>query len=293
MGFALDGDFYDDTEVAGMFVDNSNTLDVPMDYIGSISKYVFWRRSFNINELVPDVTVIEFLKGIASRYNLGVYFNEITQKVRIKFLEAVAKSNAYTDITSFASPTPKNEEQRVTGFNILCEKDDTDLFSINESKTIGIAQDTIEITCGRLFQSGFLFTDGPLIGPRVSRKNNEPKFKLRIFHFIGMVDNGVFSYQAADIHGENFAESIDDYEFILSTKVGLYNRCFKYWLNFRKNWKLITLTVTWPLRMLNRFDIETKLRFDRSNFIFSSMKMKATNKTQDTIETEVELLTMK
>lgn len=282
-GFEWEGDFWEDAELPNFFIDSSATLDKPMDYIGN-SKYVFWRRSFNINEFVPDISVIEFLKGIASRYNLAVYPNETTLKVRMKYRENTAISNAYDDITEFASPVKGVEEKRVTGYNLLCNKEESDLLSVNESVTVGIAQETIPITCGRLFQTGQFFTDGLITGPRVSRKNNEQRFGLRVFHFLGMKDNGVFTYQAADINGTDFNEN-------LSGSNGLYARYFKYWLNFKKDWRLITLTLSWPLRKLLRFDYEMKQRFDRSNYIVSTIKLKVTNKSVQA--SEVQLYTMK
>lgn len=288
-GFTWEGDFYTDAALPGILIDNAHTLDVPLDYIGD-NKYVFWKQSFNVNDLVPDMTVIDFLKGIASRYNLAIYPHEHTNNVRIKYRENVALAKEYFDLTEFVSPVPANEDHRITGFNMVVEKDESDLFSVTETLAIGTPQQTLPITCGRLHQTNSSsIYDGVISGPRVSRKNNDTGFRLRVFHFLGMVDNGVFSYQAADLHGPGFYEALDD--FILNQ--GIYSRCYKYWLLFKKNWRLITLKAMMPLRLLREFDYEKKLRFDRSNYLLNQMKLKVTNKSKEKIAVEFQVYTMK
>jgi len=285
--FSWDGDFYSDAELPNMLIDSSVTLDLPQDFIGS-SKFVFWRRDFNINELVPDITVVELLKGLASRYNLAVYFNEITQKVRLCYKENIAKASVYDEITPLSSPVTNIEDQRVTGYTLICKKETTDLLStVDEALSVGVPQETIEITCGRLQTSNYHFTDGLLTGPRTSRKNNVQGFGLRVFHFLGMYNNGAFSYQRADINGGDFYEPLADFIF----NIGIYSKRYLYWLSFKKNWRRVTLNVDWPVRMLMKFDWGLKRRFDRSNFLVDSIKITMTNKSVQA--SEVTMYTMK
>lgn len=285
-GFEWSGDFYDDAETAARLICNSVTLDVPQEFVYN-RKFIFWKRSFNINELVPEISVVDFLKRICSRYNLATGVDEETGKVFLQYLEPVAKANDYEDITSISSPTDGNEDQRTTGFTLSCKKEETDAFSLDETLTVGDAEDTLEIGCGRLFQLTSDVIGGGLVsGPRVSVKNND-KFSLRIFHYKGFVDNGEFIYPAADINGTVTYEALND--FIVN--IGLYNRFFKYWLLFEKNRRLIKLKVNWPLRQLLRFDWSLKRRFDRSNYLVKSVNVKMTNSNLKV--SEVELITMK
>jgi len=287
--FKFEGDFIDDPDFANLLIDNGCTLDLPQEYIGT-DKYVFWRSGFNLNELVPDITVIDFLKGLATRYNLGIYFNETTQKVRFKFREPTAKSVVYDDITSLSSTITSIEDKRVTGYSLVVKKDESDKLSLsNETLVVGTSQETIDITCGRLQQeTSQISRDGGanLIGPRVARKNNNPEFAFRVFHFKGMDSSGSFSYQRASIHGANFKESLADVDSV----DGIHSHHYKYWLFFKKNWRAITITVDWPLRMLMNFDWEIKRRFDRSNYIVNSIKIRMTNQSVEA--SEVELYTM-
>ncbi len=284
--FTWEGSFYTDATTATRLIDNSIALDVPQEFLFN-RKFCFWRRSFNLNELVPDLTVIEFLKRLASRYNLGIGINEVTGNVMIAYREPIALSTAYDDITALSSPPEGNEVLSTTGFTLSIKKEDSDALSLDESISVGEPEETIEIGCGRLHQMGTdVFNDGLVTGPRTSRKNNE-KFGLRIFHYKGITDNGVFTYPAADLHSATSYEALNN--FILL--IGLYDRFFKFWLLFRKNKRVVKASVSWPLRLLLKFDWALKRRIGGNNFLVKSLKIKMTNR--DVKATEVELLTMK
>jgi hypothetical protein len=281
--FSLEGDFY--TSVGERLLDNSVTLDVVQVYLYN-KEFCWWRRSFNCNELVPDITVVQFLKAICGRYNVGMYYNEITGKVRMQKREAIALSYNYEDIDSIASPNEGNEDLRFTGYTMRVPKEETDLLSVEETLTIGTAQETYPIDCGRLHATSSQVSGGFTTGPRVSRKNND-KFGLRIFHYKGIVDNGVNEYPQADIHGTSDYEALQD--FILLE--GIHTTYHKYWLLFEKNRLLVKLKVNWPLRSLMQFDWELKRRFDRTLFLVKSFKVRLTNKNVSV--SDVELYTMK
>ena len=275
-GFEYEGDFYDDPDVANILIDNSVTLDLPMDYIGE-SKFLFWRRSFNANELVPDISVVDFLKAIASRYNLAIYYNEITQKVRLKFREPVAKSYAHEDITSISSPIVNIDDNRITGFRMKVKKEDTDLFSQEENFIVGTPEEEHEIKCGRLFVTKSTSVDmGVVTGPYVSRKHEE-RFNLRVFHYKGVVDNGVFSYPGAGLSGDTINEVL----------AALYSSHWEYWMQYLKNRLVVKINVTFPLRRLLQFDYELKRRFDRNNYLIKSIDLKITNKAVEVATVEL------
>lgn len=279
-GFVLEGDFYEDANVANMLLDNSITLDLPQQYIYN-HKFVFWRRSFNANELVPDISVVEFLKKICGRYNVGMYFNEETKKVSMTYREPIAKAYTYEDIDAIASPLDGNEDLRITGYTLRVPKEDSDAFSyIEESITVGTSERNIELGCGRLFTTTGAISGGFTLGPRVSRLNNA-KFGLRVFFYKGIVNNGVNDYPAADINPPTHNEDV----------TGLHTRFHKYWLLFEKNRLLLNLKVNWPLRQLIHFDWSLKRRFDRTLFFVKGFKVKLTNKGVKI--SDVQLYTMK
>lgn len=285
-GFTLEGDFYEDADTANRLLDNSVTLDVPQEFIYN-RKFIFWRRSFNMNELVPDITVVDFLKRICGRYNVGMYYSEETKKVNMTFREPLAKSYEYEDLDAIASPIESNEDLRTTGFTLRVPKEDTDALSVEESVTIGTPESNFELGCGRLFETSSAISGGFTTGPRVSRKNND-KFGLRVFYYNGIVNNGTNDYPQADISGGALAlEQLAD----VGVDEGIYTRYHKYWLLFEKNRLLLNLKVNWPLRQLMHFDWTLKRRYDRTLFFVKGFKVKLTNKGVKV--SDVQLYTMK
>lgn len=282
-GFVLEGDFYD--SVGERLLDNSVTLDAPQIHLYN-KKFLWWRRSFNLNELVPDITTIDFLKAICGRYNVGMYYNELNGKVRMKKREGVALAYAHEDIDSLAGVVEGGEDLRITGYTVRIPKETSDAFSTEESITEGTPQNTYVITCGRLHQTYSMVSGGFTTGPRVSRKNNDA-FGLRIFHYLGIADNGVNEYPQADIHGSGTYEALSDFVSLQ----GIHTTYHKYWLLFERNRLLVKLKVNWPLRSLLQFDWELKRRFNRSLFLVKSFKVNITTGSMSV--SEVELITMR
>lgn len=266
--FEWEGDFYDDSEVENILIDNSVLLDLPMKFVGEKS-FLFWRRNFNLNELVPDISVVDFLKMLQNRYNLAVYYNEATNRVRISKRENIIKSAMFDDITFMSSPVQAIEDGRIEGLLLVVPAEDSDLFSLEETLAIGEnSEEELEITCGRIHQTGATIIENNLIqGPRVSRKSGT-KFGLRVFHYAGLIDAGSFSYAVATISGPGFNEILP----------GLYGTFYKYWLRSSLNRRIIKINVGYKLRHLLLYDWELKRRFDRSNFIVKSISVKMTNR---------------
>lgn len=266
-GFTWFGDFYDHPEVAKILLWNTAPLDLPQNYIGT-SKFVFWKRSFTLSDLIEDITVVEFLKRLQSRYNLCVYIDELTQKGKLSFRESIARSLAYEDLTAISSPIKSFETARVEGYQIKVDADSTDAFSVSEQLTMGAsAETTVDVSCGRLFREGNTILFSRLVsGPRVSQKMNE-KGMLRVFHYAGLVDNVEYTYASALISGPGIPESLND----------LHEAFHQIWLEFEKNRIVIKIDTTYPLRSLLNYDFELKRRYDRTKYIVKSIEVRMKN----------------
>lgn len=261
-GFEWEGDFYEDPDTDKRIIDNSVALDLPMPLVGE-KKFIFWRRSFDLAELVEDISVVEFLQRLQARYNLAVYFNEATQKVRICYREEIVKSNAAKDITQFSSPTASIDDQRVEGYQLIVAKDSDDAFSNDETVTIGTPEEDIPIPMGRPHLMRTAIVAGKAVtGPWVSRPINE-KFTMRIFRDGGLVDVGTYKYASANF---NFEGLID-----------LYVQKYKYWLLAQRNRLSVTISSSFGLRHVMEIDWELKIRFDRSLYLIKSINLELTN----------------
>lgn len=282
--FEYEGDFYEDPDTATRLLDHSLTLDLPMYFLGD-KKFIFWRRSFNVNELVPDVSVVDFFKNLSARYNISVYYSEVTKKVRMSYREQIARSNDYEDITPISSPIKIIDDVRITGFTIKVPKDETDAWSTDEKMTVGTPEDEYEIKIGRLFSTLTQVIDGKnLTGPYKSQPHSD-KFSMRIFHYKGINETGSYNHAEAALHGVDINEGLDSFF------NGLFIKLFQYWLHFQKNRLSVELNCTFPLRKLLHFDWEKKYRFDRTNYLIKSIDVKITNKGLSV--SDVELYTMK
>lgn len=282
-GFEIEGDWYNG-EATNMLIDNAAALDAPLDYIGK-TKFVFWRRSFNLSELIEDVTVIDFLKAIQSRYNLGVYVNEINGKVRMVKREAIVLENTDEDITALAGKVSRSKDMRLSGVKFITPKDETDEYSVADEYTIGDPEITVDSKMGAIAQE-FTTTisgdSGSVTGP-YKRQNFGDKFKLRVFHYVGLVNNGTFTYAKASKDGNGFVET-------WAGASGLYARLWKYWIYFAMRRRMVPLKVSFEYANLYQLNWELKRRLDRKQFMIKSIDVELTNNGISV--SDVELYTM-
>lgn len=261
-GFVWEGDFYDDPVTAKRLIENTVPLDLPMLFVGE-KKFIFWRRSFDLAELVEDISVIEFLQRLQARYNLAVYLNEATQKVRICYREAIAKLHEALEITPLASPKVSVDDQRVEGYQVVISKDQDDAFSLDETVTVGTPEKKIPIPMGRPHRTRTDVVNGKTVsGPWVSKPMSE-KFTMRIFTYEGVVDVGTYKYASAGFADEGL--------------ITLHDQKHKYWLLAQKNRLAVTISTNFALRHLLDIDWEQKVRFDRSLFYFKSIDVELSN----------------
>lgn len=275
-----EGDFLEWLVTHDRVIDNSYALDLVQKYMGVnnelANKFAFWRTEFNIKDLLPDTKLVDFLKGICDFYNVACYINESNGKLRFQFREPIAKSIEYDDITMICSRVRKIANERIEGYQLTIAKEANDLFSLEETFVNGNGELDIPISCGRLQQTLLFSQDtGIITGPRLKRMQ-DAKFSLRVFNYDGIADSGSFDYPKA---------STED------TLQDIHDSFHKYWLLYRKNKLVIGLGVQWELRQLLRFNWELKRRFDRSNFLVKSIKVKLTHR--GVMVSEVELITMK
>jgi hypothetical protein len=271
----FEGDWYDDPDTDKMLLDNSACLDVSLPFIGT-KNYIFCKRTFNLSDLVPDITVQGFLKSFQNRYNLAIYQNEKNGKIVMQKREPIAKANTYTEITSKSGPTAPIDDQRLTGTRLVAVIDSEDALAVTDEHTVGepepdgeikseISGISSEFTIGQLDGE-----DGIVTGPYVSKKQNS-KTPFRIFYYLGDVDNGTFVYQGASINATGYDEKFSGIN-------GLYEKNYKAWLKKRMDRQVINLDVDFPFRTLREIPWAVKHRYDRSNFLIYSISVQLTMK---------------
>lgn len=248
-------------------IDNSTPLDVPMDFIGD-RKFIFWRRSFNINELVPDWTVLDFMKALQSRYNLSVVLNERTQVIEVNKREPVARSYAYKDISAQAGIVTADEDLSVDGMTYNTDIDKTDGYALPDDYVFGNGEGKMKVMCSGLPGDSSVgtvdFEVGTINGPLISRKANE-KFGLRLFYYNGWVSNGTFSYARASTN--------TTWNETLAGVNGIVANFFEYWMRQACTRQSYDLEVFVTLQDLRGLDWQQKLRYDRSLYLYKSINI--------------------
>lgn len=273
--FQLEGDFYNHPDLTDLLLDNTASLDMPQRYLGD-KKFVWWKTAFNLSELVPDLTVVDFLSVIKSRYNLSIDYNEATLKVRLKFREVIARSNTYVDITPLCSPVRSSDDERITGYTLRQPKESKDLLSVEQTHVVGISEEEIILRCGSINTSNITTINGiPVIGPRVSMKNGDD-VGARVFMYRGIV-SGIPQASVEDIDG-------------MLTLTDLHTAYWQYWMHFKTKRRTVKVDVSFPFRSLRNFLWEEKYRFNRLNYLVKSIDVKLTNR--GVTVSDVELITM-
>jgi len=276
--FEWGGTWITEADTTAMLLDNTAMLDVYQPLVGK-ENYLMWRMNFNLNELVPDISVVAFLKGLQSRYNLCIYVNEVSGKVMIEKLEPVAVAKPYIDLTNIAGPIQEILSEQTDGFTLTAAKKEYDREHLRDQKIIDGGEKEVAIMMGALQRNA---TYQNYTGPVVAQKAGD-KFDLRVFYYRGIVSNGTFTYAQANINATQYNEQLDGVD-------GIYEKFWKYWLLYKGKRKIVSLPMRFEFRDLNRLNFAQKIRVDNVQYLIKKIKVTLTMKGIK--ESLVELYTM-
>lgn len=258
--FTWDSDWLLDSDTQDMLIDNSMPLDVKQPYIGK-TDFVFWRRSFNMNELVPDMTVVDFLKALQNRYNLTLRFDARSNKMRMMRRKPIAESTAKLSLDDVALGKPTIKDESLTGIRFESKQEKNDKYALPDYTEIGTPELTIKSDCSGMFGSG----SNSQVQKKQPIKNT---FELRVFHYVGMTFlSGTAYYPKAVVDAVNYYENWDDPTF------GLYVKFWKHWAWQRLKRKVVEIELDWSIAELTLADLEKKYQYDRNDYFFKELKV--------------------
>jgi hypothetical protein len=293
----LKGDFID--IISNILIYNPNGIDLWMPFLGD-KRYLFWKREFNCNELIPDVSVRDFLIALCSRYNVGCYYLEQTRELVFSKKEPIAKAYAYNDITDQAGRINPIKDETVDGLSFKTEIDETDAYAQADDLTIGNGELEIKIKASALSkefthsavvnapENGYTsppygYVAAQMKGPVVNQPPTE-NYKIRFFHYTGITDNGVFEYPSASINHPDWDETMDG-------ENGIYKTFHEYWALYTAGRKVVNSPIQFTLAQLKNFNWELKQRLDRKDYLVKSIDLSISH-AGITVE-NVELYTMR
>jgi hypothetical protein len=272
-GFEWEGDFYEDPATAKLLLWNTVAYSFAQEYIGS-RKYIFHKKVIEYADLVPDMTASNFIKALQTRYNLAVYLNQHTGKVRLQKRNTMWANPAYQDLTSISSNIISIRPKHLQGILLRAKKEETDIYGFTDEYLYGTKGEMIiESECRSINQnqSGFPYlATEQLTGPLLGQKLGET-FGLRVFHDKGMVDAGASEYYGADVNSESFDEKF-------TGEGGLFETIYKNYLRSLVKMKEIEIESTLPLRRVYQLDYEVRQRYDRNDYFIVEIEVMLTNK---------------
>jgi hypothetical protein len=271
--FEWEGDFYTDEKTGRMLLWNTFQFSFALNYIGT-KKYIFFKKSFEYKDLVPDVSCIDFLKALGSRYNLAIYLNQRTGKMRIQKRKTIWSTLSYQDITGMSSPIKSIKPQQLKGVLLKVIREENDVFAVVDQKLIGTEGEVViesPISGVASDRIGFPYSSTEeLSGPVFGQKGGS-KYTLRIFYAAGMVDGGASEYYGGSNTNGEFTETFDGVD-------GIYVNEYQEYIRALIKMKEVEVETAFPYRLLHHMDYELRRRYDRSDFLIKEVTVNLTNK---------------
>lgn len=286
-GIDYEGDFFDDPDYPKIVFEHSNTLDIRIPFIGSVD-WIATRRSFNVNEFIPNLTVTDLLKAIQSCINVAIYLNEKTGALRFQLREPILDSTTAEDITPLCSPTPGPNLEVEEGIRLERTTDSNELTAIADVFEVGTSSKKIEMKVNSLFVLESTKVSPDIgIGAASALSFELPLSKRSLdtgipltFIFYALKNNGTFNYATANIH-------LADGDFTLPGANGLALKRWKSFLTFLLNRKSIPVDIDYQIRHLIDIDWEKKYTFDRVKYLINSLDVTFTMRGVESTRAEL------
>lgn len=274
-GIEGEGDYVGDADFAAALMPNSRTLDVLVPLAG-IQEWVACAREFNIKDFVPDMTVPEFLKALQKRFNLAVYFNEKTGKLRIAERDAMMAYQVPEDISALCTPLEDIQPQETTGIRLKTVRDTRNLTSKDDQYETGDDPNIELVSVISGWGENFSIKNSSGVVKyaniaRASRLKDEIIPASMIFYSWRVTGgSGPFNYPGASIDG---AAGV----FAFNGVTGLVARKWNKYLRFLMNRKNLPAEVSYELRHLLALDWEKKVHpMEGLNCFISNVNVRLT-----------------
>jgi hypothetical protein len=271
-GLDMEGDVLSDSDFNALLFYTSRTLDLAQAFIGT-RPFIFFKRSFNLDELVPEMACIDLLKELQKLLNFALYFNERNGRLRMKYRRDLIITRAFNDITTQVSPFVDFEDLSLKGIRLQQQVDDSDALA-KTSQALHIfdsgtePEETIPTEfSGFFFNATFNVDDAgtALNGPYAIQRAQTDR-AARLIFYKGFTAATGFSYPSASANGVAYNLQLTD----------LNVKKYKEWLRFLKNRKLYKYLWDVDLPEILALDWEKKYRINRVDHLLKSVSVDLT-----------------
>lgn len=262
LGVLLDGDFITTDYYLKGLIDSTNSISKPADLAGP-EKFLFTKKSFNLRDLVPDITIADFLKSIQSRFNLAIYVNENTGSLRLQHREPILLNKDYRDITALTYDLESPEQVALDGVALLSNQPTSDALAPADKYLYGTSEElTIRTSCGSSAEE----TDNQSgLDMVIADIDSSPGLRL-IFEGGIIEDNNAIFRNVSRSAPPGMGYLFQD----------MWEERWKFWLDWHTRRKKARSTVQMGMRELTKIDWEKKYRIDGTDFIIASTEEKIT-----------------
>ncbi|HMT29427.1 MAG TPA: hypothetical protein PKD91_09130, partial [Bacteroidia bacterium] len=121
-----EGDIFEDTDLFNLIIYTTHCLH--RADVASLLENNLYSLQFKIGDLLPKVTVIEFLHSLRTTFGIQLFFNDVTRQCFVETFAGLLKSQKFVDWTSkvYSKPTVKPCEP--TGYIFKFTNDENDDF---------------------------------------------------------------------------------------------------------------------------------------------------------------------
>ncbi len=255
LGLTLEGDFIATSYYDEALIDSTENLSFSADMAGD-EKFLFTKKSFNLRDLVPNITISDFLKALQTRFNLGIYVNENAKTLRLQHRDPILVAKTFQDITALTYDIDNPEQKGVDGVALKSNQSSSDLLAPTDKYLFGSAEEiTIETNCGSLHEETEEQTDLDMVHQDI---NSSPGLRL-LFEGGTIADTNAIDRNiavSAPAEGYLFAD--------------IYAARWKFWLNWYLTRRFIPGTIQMGMRELTKLNWESKFRIDGIDYILVS-----------------------
>jgi len=268
----LKGEFIDDYTLQTLIFWNGNSLDVPLETLGDNRPLIFWRRVFNVNEFVPDLTVGELIKGLQTFFNLEVRYDASNRTIWMNFRDNIVTNRAYVDLTDRSGPVLDFENEESEGLTLKSKADTADKYirtgELDPDTPLVIGEGKLQIeSILSSVPNGLHNASNEVFRPPQVEMEFREDFAARLMFYRGRQESATGkTYIAA-------SQDTDTHSLAWTTDTGLYYTYWKNYVRFLLNRGHIERTINFHVKDLINLDWTRKIRIDRVNYLINTISL--------------------
>jgi hypothetical protein len=115
LGYEISGDFSKDANIKKLLIYNNYALDKFSDFQKGLN---IFHGDFNIKDILPDISLREFINAIKDFFAVGIFFDTSSAKVLMIYKKTILNDNRYYDIDAYTPDEHENTFSENAGFSL-------------------------------------------------------------------------------------------------------------------------------------------------------------------------------